>query len=89
MSKKSRAHWLTYQEPCPRCGDRLRAVYAVVEEDVYMQCDDCGIGFSSPAAIESDEGEVFQDRVRRGKARPATRDEVLAAGSKVDNFRLG
>ena len=31
MSKKKRQRWLTHLEPCPSCGNRLKAVYAVVE----------------------------------------------------------
>ena len=86
VSKKRRANWLVYRTPCPRCGNRLVAIVALREGDPYLECVDCGLGFSEPAAIDDWVGEVFQDRTAPGGVRPATLEELSESGWVREDF---
>lgn len=79
-SNPRRDRWFTYRRSCPQCGRRLEAVYAVVEEEVFLECPDCGIGFPDPSAVENPSGQVYRHRQLLGERRPATRHELEAAG---------
>lgn len=85
-SDPRRARWLAYRTPCPRCGHRLEAVYAVNEGEAFLQCPDCGIGFSSPMAVEQPVGEVFHHRPLNGEKRAAMRDEIESTGWTMADF---
>lgn len=87
MSKKGRVKYLTYRNPCPRCGNRLVAVIAAGEgHHPYLHCVDCGLGFFEPEAIRDWVGEVFQDRVLPGGVRRATREDLGEAGWVQEEF---
>ncbi len=84
---RRRGRRLTYRLPCPGCGDALVAYRAVTEEELYLQCQDCELAFSEPAAVRQPVGKVFQNRELAGQARLATLDEVATAGWDPDDFR--
>lgn len=88
MSKKGRKVWLSIGRVCPRCPGRLLALYDEGGEGVYLQCDDCGLGYESPQAVGRSftAGGVFQDRVVTGPVRPATDDDLTAAGWDRSKF---
>jgi len=86
VSKKRRARWFTYGQPCVRCANRVVAILDVATDLPYLQCVDCELGFSEPAAIEGPGGEVFNSCERPGGVRPATAEDLARAGWNVADF---
>jgi hypothetical protein len=79
-SNPRRDRWFAYRGSCPQCGRRLEAVYAVVEQEPFLECPDCGLGFHDPSAVENPSGQVYRHRQLLGQRRPATRQEMEIAG---------
>lgn len=80
---------MTHQEPCPRCGNRLAVLVDVFENLPYLQCVDCGLGFSDPSALDGASGSVFQDREMPGGVRRANGVDLTNAGWSASDFLRG